>query len=178
MSENYILVKNVNQQNLERILMDLANLYSETEFVNGIQLYREKGNYDSFLILFSVQPDFERFNYFVNYINYPKGYDKFSPKLSGYYQTSQINETYEFNYGEWLMIYVSKTDTAFDNVHVVNSKDESFLYDFGGKIKKLSTTEVPFKWTAINQDNYHHIIAIYSSKSFEQSEPKAWWKFW
>ena len=72
MTENYIVVEKVNEKELENVLMDLANLYEGTDYVNGIQLYRKKEDYDSFLILFSNEPDFERFNYFINYIYYAK----------------------------------------------------------------------------------------------------------
>ncbi len=170
MTENFIIVENINERELESILMDLANLYADTEFVNGIQFYRKKGKYDSFLILFSNQPDFERFNYFVNYIKYPAEYDKFSPFLRGFYKTSDIKQKSEFNAGEWIMVYVSKNDKEYDNVNLVNDKNENYLYDFGGKIKKLKSAEEMFKLLSFDKDNYYHIFDIVPSKSAENSQ--------
>ncbi|MCR8666241.1 hypothetical protein NO995_00965 [Aestuariibaculum sp. M13] len=178
MNENYIIVENATERHLEDILMNLANLYADTAFVNGIQLYRKKDTYDSFLILFTNQPDFERFNYFVNYIKYPEGYDSFSPLLRGYYQISDIERDFEFKTGDWIMVYVSKHDTEYDNVSLVNIRNENFLYDFGGKVKKLGSQEELFNLIPFDKNDYHHLIDIIPSKTIETMEQKPWWKFW
>ena len=178
MTENFIIVENVNEKDLESILMNLANLYADTEFVNGIQFFRKKEKYNSFLILFSNQPDFERFNYFVNYIKYPEEYEKFSPFLRGFYRTSDIKKKLEFNVGEWIMVYVSKNDKDYDNVNLVNEKNDNYLYDFGGNIKKLKSAEEMFKLISFDKSNYYHIIDIIPNKSVEKLELKPWWKFW
>lgn len=39
------------------------------------------------------------------------------------------------------MVYVYKNDKAYDNGNIVNNQNQSYLYDFGGNIKKLETTE-------------------------------------
>lgn len=171
MTENFIIVENVNERELESILMDLANLYADTEFVNGIQFYRKKDKYDSFLILFSNQPDFERFNYFVNYIKYPAEYEKFSPFIRGFYKTSDIKQNSEFNIGEWIMVYISINDKEYDNVNLVNEKNDNYLYDFGGKIKKLKSIEEMFKLISFDKSNYYHILDIIPSKSIEERKP-------
>ncbi len=44
MTENYILVKTTQQEILQNILCDLANLYQDTEYVKGIQLFRKKSD--------------------------------------------------------------------------------------------------------------------------------------
>lgn len=171
MTENFIIVENVNERELESVLMDLANLFDD-DFVNGIQFYRKKDKYDSFLILFSIQPDFEGFNYFVNYIKYPIEHEKFSPFLRGYYKTSDIKEKSEINVGEWIMVYVSKNDKEYHNVNLVNNKNENYLYDFGGKIKKLKSAEEMFVLMSFDKKDYHHILDIIPSKTVENSELK------
>lgn len=171
MTENFIIVENVNEKELESILMELANAYSDTEFVNGIQFYRKKDKFDSFLILFSNQPDFERFNYFVNYIKYPAEHEKFSPYLRGFYRTSDIKQKSEFNIGDWIMVYVSKNDKEYDNVNLVNDKNENYLYDFGGKTKKLKSAEEMFKLISFDKNNYHHILDIIPSQTIEERKP-------
>ena len=74
MEESFILVENVSQKDLTNVIKSFANLYSDIEFVEGIQLYRKSENTNSFLIQFSNQPDFEIFCYLVNYIKYLKGF--------------------------------------------------------------------------------------------------------
>lgn len=178
MTENFIIVENTEERDLEHILMNMANLYADIEFVNGIQLYRKKSNYNSFLILFTNQPDFDRFSYFVNYIKYPEGFESFSPFLRGYFKTIDIKKTYEFKVGEWIMVYVSKNDKEYDNVNLVNDKNENYLYDFGGKVKKLKSKEEIYKLIPFDKNDYYHIIDIIPSKSVEQLKLKPWWKFW
>lgn len=171
MTENFIIVENVNERELESILKNLANLYADTEYVNGIQLYRKKTKLDSFLILFSNQPDFERFNYFINYIKYPEKFDNFSPFVRGFYRTSDIKMKSEFNMGEWIMVYVSKNDQEYDNVTIVNEKNESYLYDFGGNIKKLETLEEIFKMIPFDKSDYDHMLDIFPNKRIKEIKP-------
>jgi hypothetical protein len=177
MEQNHITIDNVSNQNIEDILMNLANLYSDTGYTNGIQLYRKQNSTSSFLVLFTNSPDLERFNYFVNYIRYSEGMDNYTPIVRGYFQTKDINNNKDFSVGDWIMVYVSSNDKEYDNVNIVNSNNENYLYDFGGKIKKLITIEEQFEFSQLDLINYNHILDIYPSKSFESST-KPWWKFW
>ncbi|MFL9845501.1 hypothetical protein [Flavobacterium rhizosphaerae] len=178
MNSNHIVVKNINEDDLQNILMNIANLYSDTEYVDGIQLYREKQKYDSFLILFTNQPDFERFNYFTNYIKYPEGYENLSHSVRGFFKVSDVRKQYDFNVGEWLMVYVSKNDKEYDNVNIVNCENKTYLFDFGGKIKKLNVIEESYKLIPIDINSFHHIIDIIPGKVAGRMETKPWWKFW
>lgn len=178
MTENYIIVEKVRESDLETILMNFANLYSETEFVNGIQLYRKKETVDSFMILFSKSPDFERFNYIVNYLKYPEGFENFQAFIRGFYRTIDININAEFITGDWIMVFVSEADKEYDNVSLVNEKNESYLYDFGGKIKPLKQIEEKFNLISTEIAEYNHVIEIFSSKQAETMLKKPWWMFW
>lgn len=171
MTENFIIVENVNEKDLEKILQDLANLYVETEYVNGIKLFRNNTKSDSFLILFSNNPDFDRFNFFVNYIKYSKEFDNFSPFVRGFYKTSDIQLQNEFNMGTWIMIYVSKNDQDYDNVTLVNEKNESYLFDFGGNIKKLESLEETFKFISVDKCQYDKILDIFPTEGIEVIKP-------
>jgi len=177
MEQNHIIIDNVSNQNIEDILMNLANLYSDTGYTNGIQLYRKQNSTSSFLVCFTNSPDFERFNYFVNYLRYPEGFDNFNPIVRGYYQTIDIKNKKDFSKGDWIMVYVSRNDKEFDNVNIVNSENENYIYDFGGKITKLNTIEEQFQLSQLDLTNYNHIIDVFPAKTFEKST-KPWWKFW
>ena len=76
------------------------------------------------------------------------------------------------------MVYVSKNDRDYDNVNLVNNKNESYLYDFGGKVKRLQTIEEMFKLISFDKNNYYHILNIIPSKSAKKWKLKPWWKFW
>lgn len=177
MEQNHIVIDNVSNQNIEDILMNLANLYADTGYTNGIQLYRKQNSTSSFLVCFTNSPDFERFSYFVNYLRYPEGLDNFNPIVRGYYQTKDIKNNKDFSKGDWIKVYVSKNGKEFDNVNVVNSENENYIYDFGGKITKLNTIEEQFELSQFDLINYNHIIEISPAKTFENAT-KPWWKFW
>lgn len=176
--KSFIVVQNINTETIEIVLMNLANLYADTNFVEGIQLYREKGHSDSFLIFFTNEPDLERFNYFVNYIVYPEGFNNQHLNTKGYFKTDQLKKNYDFNVGEWLMMFISKSDKEYDNVQIVNSRNINYRYDFSGGITKLDTIEEKFTLKNIDLENYNHIIDIHPNKNFEVDQSKPWWKFW
>lgn len=173
--ENYIIVENIFTQEIEDILLELANLYSDTGYTDGIQLYRKKGDVTSFLICFKNSPDFERFNYFVNYIHYP---EKGKPIVKGFYKTIDIETVGEYKIGNWVLVYVSNTDKEYDNVIFVNENHENFLYDFGGGIKKLESIEESFNQVSINIEEYNHITDIFGNPEEIIIQAKPWWKFW
>lgn len=178
MEQHYITVENIASQDLEICLMDLANLYAQTDFVNGLQLRKRKGYKDTFFIEFLNQPDFERFVFFVNYLHYPEHLHTNDQVVRGYFNTEGFNVKHEYNYGEWLMIYVSKTDKNFDNVNIVNCNNQSFILDFGGRIKKLKECPTPFFKSEIIKSQYELIISIAPTKVIETSDTTPWWKFW
>lgn len=172
MTENFIIVEKVQEADLESILMDLANLYADTEYVNGIQLYRKKDRYDSFLIGFTNQPDFARFNYFVNYLRFPVENENFSPFIRGYYQMDDVKQAADFNAGERLMVYIPQNPEEFDNVHFVNPQNENYVYDFGGAITKLTTIEETYQLISLDKNLYHHVIDVFPSKRFKNDARK------
>ena len=172
MTENFIIVEKVQEADLESILMDLANLYADTKFVNGIQLSRKKDSFDSFLITFANQPDFARFNYFVNYIRFPVEYENFSPFLRGYYRTADVKQPTDFTTGEWLMVYIPQNPKEFDNVHFVNAQNENYVYDFGGTITKLPIIEETYQLISLDKSLYHHVIDIFPSKRFKNENAR------
>ncbi|TQI71223.1 hypothetical protein JM79_2150 [Gramella sp. Hel_I_59] len=76
------------------------------------------------------------------------------------------------------MVFVSKADKEYDNVHITNSSNRNYVFDFGGSVKALNSIEEKFELIATDIENYNHIIDIYPSEDFEQKNHKAWWKFW
>jgi len=76
----------------------------------------------------------------VNYIKYPANFEKLNP-YKRFLKHFEHFRKYDFKSGDWLMVYVYKNDKAYDNGNIVNNQNQSYLYDFGGNIKKLETTE-------------------------------------
>jgi hypothetical protein len=170
--KNYILVHSKDQSTLEKVLFDLADLYYDTEYVYGIELYRRKGDLDSFLIQFSNNPDLDRFSYFVNYLDYPMDIENFKVDARGYYQTKDIIEVTKLKTGEWIMLFINPKDKDGDNVYIVNESHQNFIYDFGGRLKSLDHILEEFKQHNIDLKNYHHILNIFPSKTVKKQPKK------
>lgn len=182
LKENFILVENINETAISAILSNLADLYSDTGFTHGIELSRHATSNRKFLVTFRNNPDFDRFAYFVNYIHYPADVEVLGIFVKGFYQIKEVNATIDFKSGEWLQLYVSKNDTEYDNVSIVNADNKEFLYDFGGKIKNLGFTEERYHLPSIDKNEYSLITVINpsasSSTNSSQEHAKPWWKFW
>ncbi len=171
MEEIFIVVENVTEKDLSKVLEDFTNLYSGNDFVEGIRMYRKKENSNSFVIKFTNQPDFEEFCYLVNYIKYPEGFGRFTPFLRGYINSDFGNDKYKPSAGGWKMVYVSKNDRDYDNINFVTDKNESYLFDFGGKTRRLEYSEVSFQLTSIDSDNYSLVQSISPNKTNEKDKP-------
>lgn len=175
--EDFILIENVAATDLEIILTNLSNLYVNTGFTKEINLFKNNSTANQFLITFTNPPDLDHFAFFVNYLNYPEGFDKINPVLKGFYCLKKTDMVKEFKSGDWLQLYVSKNDNAYDNVNIVTSANESFLFDFGGKIKQLPFSEEHYHLPLVDKEAYSLLKQISPSEEEQKKSSKPWWKF-
>ena len=178
LTENFILVNNATAANIQTVLQNLATLYATTGFTYGIELFKDNNSNQRFLITFKNAPDFDRFAYFTNYIHYPEGFEVWDAGVDGFYRVKPDETTEDFHSGEWIQLYVSKTDDAYDNVSIVNASNISFLFDFGGKTKHLPLTEKTFHLPDIQKSNYVLLKVIVPVTPAQEETTKPWWKFW
>jgi len=153
-TDSFILIDHVKEADIETVLSNLANLYAESGYTDGLMLHTSNQKEGKFLVTFKLVPDFERFAYFVNYIHYPEGFKIWESMVTGFYQVKPDDNNKYFKSGEWLQVYVSKTDTDFDNVSVMNSANDSFLYDFGGNTMKLPLSEITYALPDIRDSDF------------------------
>jgi len=177
-TENFILIENVTEPDVEMVLSNLANLYSSTGFTNRIELYKYNRSNHTFLVTFKNDPNFDHFAYFINYMKYPEGFENWKPVVKGFYQIKPAESKKDFKPGDWLQMYISKNDSAYDNVSIVNTADESFLFDFGGKTKKLSFTEEKYHLPNIQKSECTLLKTIVPIAQPQPEISKPWWKFW
>ena len=181
--QDYILVENISESDISIMLSNLANLYSDTGYTDGIELSKSKSSEQKFLVSFQNIPDFEHFAYFVNYIHYPADVEVSKMYVRGFYKVKEGDSTKDFNPGESLQLYVSQNDTEYDNVSIVNSINQGYLFDFGDKTKKLEYSEEKYQLSGADRANYS-VLKIVSPSSTPLSpestdgSSKPWWKFW
>ena len=173
MEQSFIVVKEISENVLLENLMDFANLYSDNKFAENIILYRKKES-ENFLIHFTNVPNFDHFCFAVNYIRYIQTPTEKLPFAFGYYLNNSETNTQHFLTDGFVKVYVSKNDKEYDNVNVVNRNNETYFYDFGGRISKLSIIEEPFENPTFDINNYNHVLNIIPAPK----ENKPWWKIW
>ncbi len=154
MDENFIIVENVIEKDLLKVIVDFTNKYSDNVFVEGIQFYKNKGTSNSFIVRFTNQPDLEIFCYLVNYIKYPEGFRRFSPFLRGYTTLDFKTEKYKPSAGSRKMVYISRDDRDYDNVNFVTDKNETYVFNFSGKTKKIEYSEISFDLKLFKETDY------------------------
>ncbi|PIB30622.1 hypothetical protein [Maribacter sp. 4G9] len=177
MNVNYISVKTKNQQDLENILCNFANLYRDAETVNGIELYRKKGEIETFIIRFTHNPDFEIFSFLVNYLVYPMDYLDFKAEVRGFYDSKDVGKYRKLQKSGKFMVYINAKDKQPDNVYLSDENGKAYIFDFGGVCKEMPTSLI-YQEEEVNMEDFNHIIDIYPSPENELRESKAWWKFW
>jgi len=172
MNQSFITISDIPEDVLQIGLMEFANLYATFDFVQQIQLLREKGSLN-YLVYFVNEPDFDHFSFAVNYLHYIEANNGKRPVVNGYFKVDRTPGL-NFLHGKVVKLYVSKNDNKYDNVNVVNSDNETYLFDFGGSQVKLPTIEKSFEVPQIDINNYNHLITIIPAPV----KAKPWWKFW
>ena len=176
--KNNIIVKNTSRQNIEKSVLDMANLYADTEFVYPIEIYSSTENQNTFLVKFPNIPDFDRFCYFVNYLEFPMDFQDYHPQVFGIWELQKkINDTH-FEIGETIGLYISKKDDEHDNVYLINSKKNVYKYAFYNKIFDVNFLEYNYEEIvkSIGSTEFHKKIS--PSKEVVNKLNKPWWKFW
>ena len=183
MEDNYIIWSGLAGADAAAILTDFANEYRDTDTVQGLRLYKKTGE-DNYLILFKEDPDFDIFSFLINYINYPKGYERYGAFIRGYYRTKSILSGRDKIGGNRVMVYVSKRIKAYDNVFFTDETGKHFVNenDFGRGIKRIDGPEEPFSLIPYDLKEYEHVADIsplpkgYRHTSATRKKP--WWKIW
>jgi len=174
MEQSFLLASGIPEESLLDGLMEFANTYREHKFVEDIEVYRKKGSQE-YLILFPNAPSLDHFAFAVNYLKYiPK--NTVPTRVSGYFFNHAGSIEHSFQTGAFIKLYVSSNDKEYDNVNIVNSTNETYLYGFDGSRKKLDVTEELFEVPSLELDDFNHILNIIPGKV--ESENKPWWKFW
>lgn len=169
---NYIIVSGPSNELLEMAVQQMADLYADTEYSQGIELYKSKNNKDQFIIRFAIDPDFERFKYFVNYLHYPK-VQNYSARVLGYFKLNEEKIDLGELKNERLLLYVSDQDTEGDNVNgIFENGDKTIKFGFalGEEYKELGYKEFDFQEPEIKNEDYEHIKTLNGSARDTTSE--------
>jgi len=161
-TDQYIVVKKVSDSEVVKIIQEVSDLYHTIEYSKGINIYKSNTEQSSYLIGFTNKPDFERFKYFVNYIEYPETRNP-NAIVRGYCSIGNDSRLSNHHIGDRVLLYVSKNDEDFDNVHgQFKNHHKPVLLGFasGEEYKPLDKVEIEFDEPTINKAGYSLLKTI------------------
>ncbi|HLP49479.1 MAG TPA: hypothetical protein VK154_01205 [Chitinophagales bacterium] len=159
---NYILVSNVQQRDIETAVANMAVMHADNGYTKSIEIYRYpvKG---LFLLLFPFPPDFEWFQYIVNYLKYPEGVT-YNADVRGYWTLKKGDGALSEHIGKRVMLYVSDNDKEYDNVALVTDDKLTYRLDFSGIVTLLPANEKEFIEIEVSMNDFAHVINIVPDK--------------
>ena len=125
----YITIDGVETSKLISAVQMMANLYSDLEFVESIEISKSEKDEDKYLIEFRIKPDFERFKYFVNYLHYPQ-VENYNASVKGYWTIDKSDKLPQKHTAQRVMLFIPESDNEGDNVYA-KFKSEDKTYKFG-----------------------------------------------
>lgn len=134
--KSYITIIGGTSTQIKKAVNEWINLYSESlppDF--KIDYYKVETN--KHVLIPDQQLENERFNFLVNYLNYP-GDNEYKVQVKGYtiISDTKIYPREKLNYE--IEIFIPSDDNEFDNVYAVTQYNEVFKIDFGGKTTKVN----------------------------------------
>ncbi len=173
-----IIIKNTSRKDIEKSVLDMANIYADTEFVYPVEIYRSTLSGNTFFIKFPNIPDFDRFSYFVNYLEFPINIENYHPKVFGIWKLQEKINGVDFEIGETIGLYLSKKDDEHDNVYMVNSKSKVYKYAFYNEVFDVDIIEYHYNEIVKPIGSLELYKKVSPSKELIDKVTKPWWKFW
>lgn len=171
---NYILLYGPRQEDVTSAVQQLADLYSESGFTDGITVNMSTVKENLYMLYFSNQPDFERFKYFVNYLTYPE-VDNFKAKVLGYWTVTAEDNLPRKYIGQRALVYVSDQDTEGDNVCAVFEGHKSAIkmgFASGEEYQVLEEKEFSFSEPLFETQDFSPLKTFSPDRSYHQEATK------
>lgn len=135
-NDKLVIVEDVNENDITKILQEFCNLYNKEMFQALPRLIKLSDN--KFAVTFPYDINFEIYCYFINYVNYPMGFNR-NFKTIGWTTTKKSDIwTTEKSVNKNVMLYVSDFDKEYDNVFLTTSDNIGYKLGFAmGEEKQL-----------------------------------------
>ena len=135
-NDKLVIVKDISYTDLQTILTCFCNMYNKERYQAQPRL--TKITEREFAITFPFDIDFEIFCYFINYVQYPMGFDK-AFNATGWTTTKRgDNWITEKSANKKAMLFIPSDDTDHDNVFMTTVDNIGFKLGFAmGEEKQL-----------------------------------------
>jgi hypothetical protein len=127
-NDKIVIVEGASENDIRKILQDFCNLYNKEAFqaVPRLTALTDK----KYAVTFPYDMKFEIFCFFVNYVNYPMGFDRRFKTVG--WATTKTSDMWitEKSADKHVMLYVSDFDDEYDNVFLTTSDHIGYKLGF------------------------------------------------
>ena len=135
-NDKLVIVEDVSESDIKKIVLEFCNLYNKETFQAIPRLTQLTDK--KFAITFPYDINFETYCYFINYLNYPMGFDRHFKTVGWTTTKSSDNWITEKSENKNVMLYVSDFDKEYDNVFLTTSDNIGYKLGFAmGEEKQL-----------------------------------------
>ena len=150
-NDKLVIVRDTSCTDLQTIVMDFCNMYNKESCQAQPRL--TKITETEFAITFPFDIEFEIFCYFINYIQYPIGFDK-SFNVTGWTTTKRgDNWITEKSANKEVMLFIPLDDTDHDNVFMTTADNIGFKLGFSMEEEKQLLAEPKKNFSSPTIDN-------------------------
>lgn len=142
-NDKIAIIDDVSEEDIKKILRGFCDLYNKNKVNVILRLSRVSDR--KYAVTFPYDIEFEYLCFFINYANYPMGFDK-KFKTIGWATTKPSDQWItDKSANKNVMLYVSDYDTEFDNVFLATSDNIGYKLGFAmGEEKQI--LDIPEKY--------------------------------
>ena len=135
-NDKLVLVDHVSPEEIDSILNGFCNMYNNEKFQALPRAYKITDS--TYAITFPYDIDFIIYCYFINYVNYPMGFDK-SFEVTGWATTRKSDPwVTEQSANKNVILFIPTNDTEHDNVYMTTSDNIGYKLGFASGEEKQS----------------------------------------
>jgi len=135
-NDKIVIIEDVSENDINKILQEFCNSYNKKTYQAIPRLTKLSDK--KFAVTFPYDINFEIFCFFINYVNYPMGFDRHFKTIG--WTTTKLTDIWitEKSVNKNVMLFVSDNDTEYDNVFLTTSDNIGYKLGFAmGEEKQL-----------------------------------------
>jgi len=135
-NDKIVIIEDVSENDINKILQEFCNSYNKETYQAIPRLTKLSDK--KFAVTFPYDIKFEIFCFFINYVNYPMGFDRHFKTIG--WTTTKSTDIWitEKSVNKNVMLFVSDNDTEYDNVFLTTSDNIGYKLGFAmGEEKQL-----------------------------------------
>ena len=135
-NDKIVIIEDVSENDINKILQEFCNSYNKETYQAIPRLTKLSDK--KFAVTFPYDINFEIFCFFINYVNYPMGFDRHFKTIG--WTTTKSTDIWitEKSVNKNVMLFVSDNDTEYDNVFLTTSDNIGYKLGFAmGEEKQL-----------------------------------------